>query len=98
VTCAAENGASVAQLNAIFRWSDAAIASFYTGAADRKRLAQEAMSKVLRESETTTSIPLTQAGGEGVRAEIEMNPRAKNFIGAVESFGTTKHIQSLAQR
>jgi hypothetical protein len=46
-------------LNAIFRWSGAAIASFYTEAADRQRLAQEAMSKVLRESETTTSIPLT---------------------------------------
>jgi len=45
-TRAAENGASVAQLNAIFGWSGSATASLYTQTADRKRLAQEAMAKV----------------------------------------------------
>ena len=56
-TRAAENGASVAQLNAIFGWSGTAMASLYTQAADRKRLAQEAMVKVAPKNETTTSIP-----------------------------------------
>jgi integrase len=56
-TRAAENGASVARLNAIFGWSGTAMASLYTQAADRKRLAQEAMAKVAPENETTTSIP-----------------------------------------
>jgi len=45
-------------------WSGTAMASLYTQAADRKRLAQEAMSKVLRENETITSIP---APGGAVR-------------------------------
>jgi integrase len=56
-TRAAKNGATVAQLNAIFGWSGTAMASLYTQAADRKRLAREAMAKVARENETTTSIP-----------------------------------------
>lgn len=70
-TRAAENGASVAQLNAIFGWSGTAMASLYTQAADRKRLAQEAMSKVLRENETTTSIPAPRlpVRGKGRKAQ-----------------------------
>lgn len=42
-TRAAEAGATVAQLNAIFGWKGTAMASLYTEAADRKRLALEAM-------------------------------------------------------
>ena len=42
-TRAAENGATVAQLNAIFGWNGTAMASLYTEEADRKRLAREAM-------------------------------------------------------
>jgi integrase len=42
-TRAAEQGATVAQLNAIFGWRGTAMASLYTEAADRKRLALEAM-------------------------------------------------------
>ena len=42
-TRAADNGATVAQLNAIFGWTGTAMASLYTEAADRKRLALEAM-------------------------------------------------------
>ena len=45
-TRAAEAGATVAQLNAIFGWKGTAMASLYTEAADRKRLALEAMAKV----------------------------------------------------
>jgi hypothetical protein len=69
-TRAAENGATVSQLNAIFGWSGTAMPSLYTQAADRKRLAQEAMSKVLRENETTTSIrsPMQEVRAAMVRS------------------------------
>ena len=42
-TRAAENGATVAELNAIFAWTGTAMALLYTQAADRKRLARRAM-------------------------------------------------------
>ena len=56
-TRAAEEGASVAQLNAIFGWSGTAMASLYTHAADRKRLAVGAMAMIAGRNETATSIP-----------------------------------------
>lgn len=56
-TRAAEEGASVAQLNAIFGWSGMAMASLYTQAADRKRLSVEAMAMVAGRNETATSMP-----------------------------------------
>jgi len=40
-TRAANNGATVAQLNAIFGWSGSEMASLYTANADRARLARE---------------------------------------------------------
>ena len=46
-TRAANNGATVAQLNAIFGWSGSKMASLYTQAADRARLAREAISKLV---------------------------------------------------
>jgi integrase len=42
-TRAAENGATVAQLNAIFGWKGAKMATYYTEAADRRRLSLDAM-------------------------------------------------------
>jgi integrase len=50
-TRAANAGATVAQLEAIFGWQGGAMASLYTRAADRRRLAIEAMHKleVMRE-------------------------------------------------
>lgn len=45
---AASNGATVAQLNAIFGWSDSQMASLYTKSADRVRLAKEAIGKLSR--------------------------------------------------
>jgi integrase len=56
-TRAAEAAATVAQLNAIFGWKGTTMASLYTEAADRKRLALEAMPKVQGRNETATSIP-----------------------------------------
>ena len=69
-TRAADDGATVAQLNAIFGWRGTAMASLYTEEADRKRLAREAMTKLgaaLSQSanETVTSMP---APSQEVRA------------------------------
>jgi integrase len=50
-TRAAENGATVAELEAIFGWQGGAMASLYTRAADRRRLALEAMHKLGTEQE-----------------------------------------------
>ena len=51
-TRAANAGATVAQLEAIFGWSGGTMASLYTRSADRRRLAMEAMSKLANESGT----------------------------------------------
>jgi integrase len=45
---AAENGATVAELEAIFGWQGGGMASLYTRAADRARLAKGAMSKLAK--------------------------------------------------
>jgi integrase len=47
-TRAAENGATVAELEAIFGWQGGGMAALYTRAADRARLAKGAMSKLAR--------------------------------------------------
>ena len=54
-TTAANNGASVAQLEAIFGWTGGHMASLYTRSADRRRLAQDAMA--LLKNEKRKSIP-----------------------------------------
>jgi integrase len=55
-TRAAENGATVAELEAIFGWQGGGMASLYTRAADRARLAKGAITKLAR-TETGHSIP-----------------------------------------
>ena len=45
-TRCAENGATLPQMNAIFGWTGARMALHYIEAADRKRLAAEAMDKL----------------------------------------------------
>jgi integrase len=50
-TRAAENGATVAELDAIFAWSGGQMASLYTRAADRRRLAKSGMDKLSRTTE-----------------------------------------------
>jgi integrase len=64
-TTAANNGATVAQLEAIFGWQGGRMASLYTKAADRRRLAKEAMEKL---DGARTSIPSPE---EKVRASSE---------------------------
>jgi integrase len=50
-THAAENGATVAELEAIFGWEGGKMAALYTRSANRKKLAAGAMAKVARRSE-----------------------------------------------
>lgn len=52
-TRAANNGATVAQLEAIFGWSGGTMASLYTRAADRVRLAKEAIALLQKNSPET---------------------------------------------
>ena len=54
-TRAANAGATVAELEAIFGWDGGRMASLYTRAADRRRLAIEAMHKLANESELLLS-------------------------------------------
>jgi integrase len=56
-TRAAENGATVAELEAIFGWQGGGMAALYTRAADRARLAKGAMSKMARGTTSEHSIP-----------------------------------------
>lgn len=63
-TRAANNGATVAELEAIFGWSGGGMASLYTRQADRARLAKQAIGK-LAKNEPETSKP---APSDRVRA------------------------------
>ena len=56
-TRAANNGATVAQLNAIFGWTGSAMASLYTEEADRRRLALEAAHKLANDQRTSMPSP-----------------------------------------
>jgi integrase len=64
-TRAANNGATVAQLEAIFGWSGGGMASLYTRQADRTRLAKEAMGK-LSKGKTENIYSLTRKQSEGM--------------------------------
>lgn len=56
-THAANRGATVAQLEAIFGWEGGRMASLYTRSADRRALAQAAMEKLSRKPKARTPIP-----------------------------------------
>ena len=53
-TRAANPGATVAELEAIFGWQGGTMAALYTRAADRRRLAQRAMHKLARTTDEQT--------------------------------------------
>ena len=57
-TRAANAGATVAQLEAIFGWQGGTMAALYTRAADRRRLSIEAMSKLENDKRTSIVAPL----------------------------------------
>jgi hypothetical protein len=58
----ANNGGTVAMLNALFGWSGSKMASLYTETADRKRLARDAIGKLL--NDTGTNFPAPKVDGE----------------------------------
>jgi len=62
-TRAAENGATVAELEAIFGWRGGRMASLYTEAANRARLSKRAISKLANESETNSPAPNEKVRG-----------------------------------
>jgi len=57
-TRAANAGATVAELEAIFGWSGGRMASLYTRAADRRQLARRAMHKLANDERTSIPSPL----------------------------------------
>jgi integrase len=57
-TRAANAGATVAELEAIFGWSGGRMASLYTRAADRRQLAHRAMHKLANDERTSIPSPL----------------------------------------
>ena len=65
-TRAANNGATVAELEAIFGWTGGTMAALYTRSADRRRLATQAIAKL--ENKTRIAIP---SPSEKVRAKIQ---------------------------
>jgi hypothetical protein len=54
---AANAGATVAELEAIFGWTGGRMASLYTRAADRRQLAQRAMHKLANDERTSIPSP-----------------------------------------
>jgi integrase len=56
-THAANAGATVAELEAIFGWSGGRMASLYTRAADRRQLAHRAMHKLANDERTSIPSP-----------------------------------------
>lgn len=73
-TRAADNGASESQLEAIFGWSGGQMASLYTRAANRRRLAKEAMG-MMNANAPGTSYPRTLAEGAGISAKSADNSK-----------------------
>lgn len=55
-TRAAENGATVAELEAIFGWRGGGMAALYTRAADRARLAKGAINKLIKSKDSVVKI------------------------------------------
>jgi len=64
-TRAANSGATVAQLEAIFGWSGGQMASHYTRSADRKRLALEGMHMLANEKRKSIPSPSDQVRAPG---------------------------------
>lgn len=65
---AANNGATVAELEAIFGWSGGGMASLYTRAADRRRLAAGAIDK-MNKPETPNPKTVGTVWGSGQKAK-----------------------------
>lgn len=68
-TTAANNGATVAQLKALFGWTDDAMPSLYTKTADRERLAIDAAHTLANDERTSIPAPHQKVRGSGRKAK-----------------------------
>jgi integrase len=68
-TTAANNGATVAQLKALFGWTDDAMPSLYTKTADRERLAIDAAHTLANAERTSIPAPRHQVRGAARKAK-----------------------------
>jgi integrase-like protein len=66
----ANNGATVAQLEALFGWTSGHMASLYTRSADRRRLAQASAHMLMNEERTDCPAPEREVQGEERKAEV----------------------------
>ena len=66
-TRAANNGATVAELEAIFGWIGGRMASLYTQSADRARLARRAIDKLVNENRTSIAAPIEEVRRENLK-------------------------------
>jgi|307.fasta_scaffold1139004_1 hypothetical protein len=73
-TRAANTGATVAQLEAIFGWEGGAMASLYTRAAERRRLALESMRMLANNHRTSIAAPSKKGAAENSEILKEMGP------------------------
>jgi integrase len=78
-TIAAENGASEAQLMAIYGWSDMKMASHYTRKANRRRLAADATHLLVPDETENETVPLSGSVEDGGTNSAE-NARKNNAI------------------
>lgn len=69
-TRAANNGATVAELEAVFGWAGGQMAAHYTRSANRRALAEGAMKK-LSKTETRTSIPAPRGKVRALKPKAE---------------------------
>ena len=74
-TRAAENGATVAQLKAIFGWTDDAMPSHYTREADRVRLAKEGICKLVNETGISIPSPRGEVREPEGKIQIKSTPK-----------------------
>ena len=70
-TIAAENGATEHELMAIFGWDSPKQAALYTKAANRKKLAGDAMHLLVQGQTENESVPLSEGGAEGGTKKAE---------------------------
>jgi integrase len=67
-TTMANNGATEAQLEAVFGWRGGRMASLYTRSANRRRLAQSSMHMLMNEERTDCPAPLGEVRGKERKA------------------------------
>jgi integrase len=72
-TRAAENGATVAELEAIFGWHGGAMAAHYTREANRVRLARAAMHKLANDDRTSIPAPEGEVRAPERKAQLNQS-------------------------